>query len=126
MKTARVFLAVILAAAGVVSAAHAREAAEIVKASGVKGGLVVHLGCGDGRLTADLRVNDSYVVHGLDVLEQEPTPVDNPLLDMPNVIVTPHTAWKAIESVIAGNEFAMENVSRLARGEEPISIVGPD
>ncbi|MCX7824620.1 MAG: PQQ-binding-like beta-propeller repeat protein, partial [Verrucomicrobiae bacterium] len=42
------------------------DAAEILKASGVKGGIVVHLGCGDGRLTAALRVNDRYTVHGLD------------------------------------------------------------
>lgn len=41
-------------------------AREIMTASGVQGGLVVHLGCGDGRLTAALRVNDSYQVHGLD------------------------------------------------------------
>ncbi len=33
--------------------------------SGVRGGLIVHLGCGDGRLTAALRVDDGYVVHGL-------------------------------------------------------------
>ena len=41
-------------------------AREVLKLSGVKGGLVVHLGCGDGRTTAALRVNRSYVVHGLD------------------------------------------------------------
>ena len=41
-------------------------AREILDATGVKGGLVVHLGCGDGKLTAALRVNDSYIVHGLD------------------------------------------------------------
>ena len=40
--------------------------AKIVEATGVKGGLIVHLGCGDGRLTAELRRNDSYLVHGLD------------------------------------------------------------
>jgi len=41
---------------------------DIVKASGVKGGLVVHVGCGqdDGKLTAELCVNDRYLVHGLD------------------------------------------------------------
>jgi len=39
---------------------------EILEATGVRGGLVVHLGCGDGRLTAALRANDSYTVHGLD------------------------------------------------------------
>ena len=36
--------------------------AGVVEDSGVKGGLVVHLGCGDGKLTAALRVNDSYLV----------------------------------------------------------------
>jgi outer membrane protein assembly factor BamB len=42
------------------------QAAEILKAAGVRGGLVVHLGCGDGKLTAALRATDSYLVHGLD------------------------------------------------------------
>ncbi|MFQ6097917.1 MAG: PQQ-binding-like beta-propeller repeat protein, partial [Armatimonadota bacterium] len=41
-------------------------AARIIQTTGVKGGLVVHLGCGDGRLTAALHMNDRYVVHGLD------------------------------------------------------------
>jgi len=44
----------------------ARMAVPLLDATGVKGGLVVHLGCGDGRLTAALRANDSYLVHGLD------------------------------------------------------------
>ena len=39
---------------------------QILQAAGVKGGLIVHLGCGDGRLTAALRAGDAYVVHGLD------------------------------------------------------------
>ena len=39
----------------------------IVEMAGVKGGLVIHLGCGDGRLTAALRVNERYLVQGLDV-----------------------------------------------------------
>jgi len=42
------------------------DAGRILEAAGVKGGLVVHLGCGGGKLTAALRVNDSYIVHGLD------------------------------------------------------------
>ena len=41
------------------------QAKAILKDSGVRGGLVVHLGCGDGALTAALRANDAYVVHGL-------------------------------------------------------------
>jgi len=42
------------------------QAAHIIQAAGVKGGLVVHVGCGDGKLTAALRANDRYLVHGLD------------------------------------------------------------
>ena len=41
-------------------------AGRILEATGVEGGIVVHLGCGDGKLTAALRANDSYLVHGLD------------------------------------------------------------
>ena len=43
-----------------------QQAKRIFDTSGVKGGLVVHIGCGDGKLTAALRPNDSYIVHGLD------------------------------------------------------------
>ena len=37
---------------------------------------------------------------GIDVLEQEPPPADHPLLaaDIPNLILTPHVAWAAIEA----------------------------
>ena len=42
------------------------SAKQILDATGVKGGLVAHLGCGDGNLTAALRADDSYLVHGLD------------------------------------------------------------
>ncbi len=44
----------------------AKRGQEILDAAGVRGGLVVHVGCGDGRLTAALRPNSSYTVHGLD------------------------------------------------------------
>ncbi|MGF1580131.1 MAG: PQQ-binding-like beta-propeller repeat protein [Gemmataceae bacterium] len=42
------------------------NANEILKTTGVRGGLVVHLGCGDGKLTVQLRAGDQFVVHGLD------------------------------------------------------------
>ncbi len=56
-------------AAGVQAGAagvQAGAAREILDTAGVKGGLVVQLGCGKGRLTAALRANDAYVVQGLD------------------------------------------------------------
>ncbi|MHC4178179.1 MAG: class I SAM-dependent methyltransferase, partial [Planctomycetota bacterium] len=47
-------------------AAAAQTAEEILQATGVKGGLIVHLGCGHGKLTAALRAGDGFLVHGLD------------------------------------------------------------
>ena len=47
-------------------AAAANAAQSILAESGIEGGLVVHLGCGDGKLTAALRAHDGYLVHGLD------------------------------------------------------------
>jgi len=47
--------------------AHAASPAEeLLHAGGVKGGVVVHLGCGDGTLTAALHAADRFLVHGLD------------------------------------------------------------
>ncbi|MGB2807772.1 MAG: methyltransferase domain-containing protein, partial [Sedimentisphaerales bacterium] len=43
-----------------------QKAAQILRTTGIRGGLVVHIGCGEGKLTAALRANDSYLVHGLD------------------------------------------------------------
>jgi len=60
---------VCLSAAVSLSAERARPEAtarEILQAAGVRGGLVVHLGCGDGKLTAALRAGEAYLVHGLD------------------------------------------------------------
>ena len=41
-------------------------ARRVLAAAGVQGGLIVHLGCGDGRLTAALGRSGRFVVHGLD------------------------------------------------------------
>jgi len=43
-----------------------KSAKEILDTAGVQGGIVVHLGCGGGILTAALRANDRYTVHGLE------------------------------------------------------------
>ena len=44
----------------------ADTARQILSSTGVEGGLIVHLGCGDGKLTAALHASDAYLVHGLD------------------------------------------------------------
>ncbi|MHC4546920.1 MAG: outer membrane protein assembly factor BamB family protein [Planctomycetota bacterium] len=42
------------------------QARQILDKTDIKGGLIVHLGCGNGRFTAKLRVSDRYIVQGLD------------------------------------------------------------
>ncbi|MHC4324690.1 MAG: hypothetical protein ACYSUX_10495, partial [Planctomycetota bacterium] len=64
-------LACILAMPCILSATHIQQAPavsarQILAATGIKGGFVVHIGCGDGHLTATLGENDSFLVHGLD------------------------------------------------------------
>jgi len=42
------------------------SAQEILDATGVRGGLIVHVGCGDGQLTSALGAGEGFLVHGLD------------------------------------------------------------
>lgn len=50
----------------VVGQGQADNPLSLLESSGVKGGIVVHLGCGDGQATVSLRAADSHVVRGLD------------------------------------------------------------
>lgn len=43
----------------------ADDATDILQQSGVKGGIIVHVGCGDGALTSALKASDRYQVQGL-------------------------------------------------------------
>ncbi|MDR2179296.1 MAG: 2-hydroxyacid dehydrogenase [Synergistaceae bacterium] len=58
---------------------------------------------------------------GLDVLKDEPTSPDNPLLRHPSVTLTPHIGGNTDESAKGILEFIRDNVDRLSRGEEPLS-----
>ncbi|QDU94039.1 outer membrane protein assembly factor BamB family protein [Lignipirellula cremea] len=43
-----------------------QQAAEILAAAEIQGGLILHVGCGTGQVTAALRANDHLQVHGVD------------------------------------------------------------
>jgi len=49
----------------------AGRAEGILKNTGVAGGLVIHVGCGNGRLTAALHAGGGYLVHGLATTPEE-------------------------------------------------------
>jgi phosphoglycerate dehydrogenase-like enzyme len=54
---------------------------------------------------------------GLDTFEQEPTPPDNPLLRLANVVVMPHVAWLTTATLERSVTVAVENCRRLTAGE---------
>ncbi len=60
---------------------------------------------------------------GLDVFDEEPTPPDNPLLKLDNVILTAHLAGPTFESNITRLRNGFDNVQRIARGEAPLWVV---
>ena len=60
------WLLLVFSLAGARETPYEQRAGQILNATGVKGGLIVQIGCGNGRLTAALRANDSYLVHALD------------------------------------------------------------
>ena len=54
---------------------------------------------------------------GLDVFEQEPTPPDNPLLRMENVIVTPHISAGTVDALREKMRSVFANLQRFAQGQ---------
>ena len=62
----------------------------------------------------------------LDVVENEPLPKDDPLLELDNVIITPHSAFYSEESCATLQKIGAEEASRLLRGHLPVSIVNKE
>jgi D-3-phosphoglycerate dehydrogenase / 2-oxoglutarate reductase len=62
---------------------------------------------------------------GLDVFEEEPSSAANPLFQLDNVVVTPHTAGFSDQSVEATWRLSVEIVVDLAGGRYPRSYVNP-
>ncbi len=59
---------------------------------------------------------------GLDVVYTEPIKSDNPLLDAPNCILTPHMSWGAKEARQRIMDITVDNVKAYMKGD-PINVV---
>lgn len=57
---------------------------------------------------------------GLDVLSTEPPPADNPLLhlNLPNLLITPHSAWTAREARMRLLDEVVANIEAFLKGSE--------
>lgn len=67
----------------------------------------------------------------LDDLEEEPAKQrhwrpENPLLGLPNVLVSPHSAYYSEESLVEARETAAREVARVLAGLRPHHIVNPE
>jgi phosphoglycerate dehydrogenase-like enzyme len=62
----------------------------------------------------------------LDTFRDEPLSPTSPFYDLPNVIVTPHTAWSSGRVLDRSVELFCENLRRFAGGESLLNVVDPD
>jgi phosphoglycerate dehydrogenase-like enzyme len=61
----------------------------------------------------------------LDTFRDEPLPPMSSFYDLPNVIVTPHTAWSSGRVLDRSIELFCDNLGRFATGEPLLNVVDP-
>ncbi len=62
----------------------------------------------------------------LDTFHDEPLPPMSSFYDLPNVIVTPHTAWSSGRVLDRSVELFCDNLARFAAGEPLVNVVDPN
>jgi phosphoglycerate dehydrogenase-like enzyme len=60
---------------------------------------------------------------GLDVMKDEPPSRDNPLLNVENITITPHTAGPTWENWAKAFRNAFDNIQRVHAGRKPMWVV---
>jgi D-3-phosphoglycerate dehydrogenase len=79
----------------------------------------------DERALAEALESKTIAGAGLDVWEREPPPPEHPLLQLNNVIATPHTAGVTREARANMGRIAAEQLIMTLDGKRPPRIVNP-
>ncbi|MEO5705259.1 MAG: D-2-hydroxyacid dehydrogenase [Candidatus Limnocylindrales bacterium] len=61
----------------------------------------------------------------LDTFRDEPLPQNSPFWELPNVILTPHTAWSSARVLDRSVDLFCDNLVRFSRGEPLRNVVDP-
>lgn len=84
-----------------------------------RGGVVDH-----GALGAALR-SGHLAGAAVDVLPNEPPAPDDPILQFPNLVITPHAAWYSPQVARTLAEQSARNVAAVLTGASPVGVVAP-
>ena len=70
----------------------------------------------DQKAIADAVKSGQVAGYGADVLDPEPVQMDNPLLGLHNVHLTPHVGSRTYESVVRQGSAAVDNIVKALQG----------
>jgi D-3-phosphoglycerate dehydrogenase len=63
---------------------------------------------------------------GLDIFPTHPVEPSYPLLDMPNVVLTPHIGGATEDTILRHSAAMTDDLLRFMRGEKPVNLVNPE
>ncbi|HZG70556.1 MAG TPA: D-glycerate dehydrogenase [Chondromyces sp.] len=90
---------------------------EAILINTARGGLV------DESALYDALANGLIWGAGLDVFEEEPVPVNHPLLTLPNLVTLPHIGSATVKTRMKMASLAADNILNVLQGKEPITPV---
>ena len=79
----------------------------------------------DGALVEALEA-DEIRGAALDVYPEEPIAADNPLLEMDNVVTTPHIASASQDVIDRHSTVTVDDIQALAEGDRPMHVANPE